>query len=113
MIQVLHNPRCGKSREAIALIEATGKAFEIIKYLDHPQTFEQLKLLIQKLGIAPIELVRQKEAIWIDRYKGKTLSNEEILQAIVTHPILMERPIIINDKNAVIGRPSENIKKIV
>ena len=46
MIQVLHNPRCGKSREAIALIEATGKAFEIIKYLDHPQTFEQLKLLI-------------------------------------------------------------------
>lgn len=113
MIQVLHNPRCGKSREVIALIEATGKSFEIIKYLDHPLTIEQLKLLIQKLGFTPIELVRQKESIWKEQYKGKTLSDEEIIEAIVTHPILMERPIVINDKNAVIGRPSENIKKIV
>ena len=69
--------------------------------------------MIQKLGIAPIELVRQKEAIWINQFKGKILSDLEIIEAIANHPILMERPIVFNDKKAVIGRPSENIKKIV
>lgn len=113
MIQVLHNPRCGKSREVIALLEATGKPFEIIKYLEHPLTVENLKELILKLGIVPIELVRQKEAIWMDNFKGKILSDLEIIEAIANHPILMERPIAINDKKAVIGRPSENVKKIV
>jgi len=113
MIQVLHNPRCGKSRESIALLEASGKPFEIIKYLDNPLSASELKALIQKLEIIPIDLIRQKESIWIEKYKGKNLSNTEIIQAIADYPILMERPIVIHGSIAVIGRPTENIKKIV
>jgi arsenate reductase len=113
MIQVLHNPRCGKSRESIALIEATGKPFEIIKYLDNPLSVSDLKALIQKLEITPIDLIRQKESIWIEKYKGRNLSNTEIIQAIAEYPILMERPIVIHGSKAVIGRPTENIKKII
>jgi len=113
MIQVLHNPKCVKSREAIVLLEASGKPFEIVKYLEHPLNVEDLKKLIQKLGIAPIELVRQKETIWINQFKGKILSDIEIIEAIANHPILMERPIAILGEKAVIARPSENIMKIV
>lgn len=113
MIQVLHNPRCGKSRESIALIEASGKPFEIIKYLDNPLSVSDLKALIQKLEITPIDLIRQKESIWIEKYKGRDLSNTEIIQAIAEYPILMERPIVIHGSKAVIGRPTENIKKII
>lgn len=113
MIQVLHNPRCGKSRESIAFLEANGKPFEIIKYLDNPLSVNELKELIQKLALKPIDLIRQKESIWIEKYKGKNLSDTEIIQAIADYPILMERPIITNDSKAVIGRPAENIKKIV
>lgn len=113
MIKVLHNPRCGKSREGLALIEETGKPFEIIKYLESPLSVSELNELILKLKVTPIELIRQKESVWIENFKGKTLSDEEIIQAIAEYPIIMERPIVINGFKAVIGRPSENIKKIV
>ena len=65
MIKILHNPRCGKSREGLSVIEETGKPFEIIKYLDNPLTESELTELIKKLNITPIDLVRQKEKIWI------------------------------------------------
>lgn len=113
MIQVLHNPRCGKSRESIALLEASGKPFEIIKYLEHPLSVSELEVLIQKLGLPTIDLIRQKESIWIENFKGKELTDQQMLQIVAEHPILMERPIVITNLKAVIGRPVENIKKIV
>lgn len=113
MIKILHNPRCGKSREGLAFIEQTGKSFELVKYLESPLTFEEINELIIKLNVNPIELIRRKESVWIEKFKDKNLSDKEIIQAIADHPILMERPIVINGSKAVIGRPPETIKKIV
>lgn len=109
MIELLHNPRCGKSREGVALLEESGKPFEITKYLDNPLTEKELTSLIQKLNIPPIELVRQKEKIWIEQFKGKSLSDSAIIKAIASYPILMERPILITENKAVIGRPPQKI----
>jgi arsenate reductase len=113
MITILHNPRCGKSREALSLLEATGKPFEIIKYLDNPLTTAELKILIEKLTLQPIDLVRQKEAIWIDKFKGKNLTDAAIIKAMADYPILIERPIIVNGFKAVIGRPIDKLTGIV
>lgn len=113
MIQVYHNNRCGKSREAIKIVEASGKEFEIIKYLENPPTFDELELLLKKLNYQPLDLVRQKESIWTERFKGKKLSNEEIIKALVENPILIERPIIILKDKAIIARPTEKLNDFI
>lgn len=113
MIQVYHNNRCGKSREAIKIVEASGKEFEIIKYLENPPTFSDLELLLKKLNYQPLDLVRQKESIWTERFKGKKLSNEEIIKALVENPILIERPIIILKDKAIVARPTEKLNAFI
>ena len=113
MITIYHNPRCGKSRECLAFIENSKHQFEVIKYLENPLNFKELELLIQKLAIKPIELIRVKESIWMENFKGKNLSDAEIIQAMVTYPILMERPIAVYQNKAVIARPLERIKEIL
>ncbi|WP_422104628.1 arsenate reductase (glutaredoxin) [Winogradskyella sp.] len=113
MISIYHNPRCRKSREGLALLEGTGQAFEVIKYLDDPLSKADLEAIIAKLGLKPIELVRKNEAIWKSDYKGQTLSDEAIIEAMVTHPKLIERPIVVNGSKAVIGRPKELILNII
>lgn len=113
MIQIYHNSRCSKSRECLAFIEETGQGYEVIKYLDEVPSFEELKLIIKKLGIKPIELVRQKEKIWIDNFKEKEMSDDEIIQAMILNPILIERPIVINGDKAVIARPVEKAAAII
>lgn len=113
MIQIYHNSRCGKSRECLAFLEDSDRDFEIIKYLDDVPNYNELKAIINKLGIKPIELVRQKEKIWIENYKGKNLSDEEIIQVMISNPILIERPIVINGNKAAIARPLENVKAIL
>lgn len=113
MIQILHNPRCRKSREGLAILEASGKDYEIVKYLDNHFNISELESIITKLGILPIELVRKNEAIWKAEFKEKELSDSEIIKAMVSHPKLIERPIVINKNKAVIGRPAEAIKTIL
>lgn len=112
MITIYHNPRCGKSREGLSLLEKSGKEFEVIQYLKEVPTAKELKSILKLLGISPIDLVRQKEEIWIQNFKGKTLSDEEIIKIMVENPILIERPIVINGKTATIGRPPEKILEI-
>jgi arsenate reductase len=109
MIQVYHNPRCGKSRNCLAFIEQTNQKYEIIPYLTDTPTFNELKDLLGKLNLDPIQLVRVKEKIWIENYKGKELTNEEIIQAMIDNPILIERPIVIKDGKAIIGRDLDNV----
>ncbi|GAA3748835.1 arsenate reductase (glutaredoxin) [Flavobacterium ginsengisoli] len=104
MIQIYHNPRCGKSRNCLAFIEKSNQDFEIIPYLTETPTFEQLKTLLGQLNLEPIQLIRTKEKIWIENFKGKTLSNDEIINAMVENPILIERPIVVKDGKAIIGR---------
>jgi arsenate reductase len=113
MITIYHNPRCTKSREGLCEIENLNQPFKIRKYLDEPFTKVELEEVIKKLNIHPIELVRTKESIWIENYKGKELSDLQIIQAMLENPKLIERPIIVNGNNAVIGRPIENINKII
>ena len=104
MIQIYHNQRCGKSRSCLLFLEESDKEFEIINYLNTPPTAVELTLLLKKLNFKPIELVRQKEKIWIENYKGKTLTDNQIIQAMAENPILIERPIIVKDNQAIIGR---------
>lgn len=113
MIKIYHNPRCRKSREGLEVLEQSGQDFEVIKYLDKVPTEDELNEIIGYLGISPIELVRKNEAIWKEHYKGKELSNAEIIAAMAKHPKLIERPIVINGKKAVIGRPAEKINTLL
>ncbi|PTX62751.1 arsenate reductase [Kordia periserrulae] len=113
MLKIYHNPRCRKSREGLAILEASGKDFDIVKYLDNPLSTDELSEIIKLLGIAPEQLVRKNETIWKENYKGKELSDSEIIQAMVEHPKLIERPIVIHNKKAVIGRPPEDINRIL
>lgn len=113
MIQIYHNSRCTKSRECLAFIEETGQEYEVIKYLENIPSFEELKTIIEKLDIKPIELVRQKEKIWIENFKNETMSDDEVIQAMILNPILIERPIVINGNKAVIARPIEKVTAII
>ena len=107
MIQIYHNPRCGKSRNCLAFIEKSNQDFEIIPYLTETPSFDQLKTLLGQLNLEPIQLIRIKEKIWIENFKGKTLSDDEIINAMVENPILIERPIVVKDGKAIIGRDPE------
>ena len=113
MITIYHNPRCGKSRECLAFLETSNQSIEVIKYLENPLSFNELENLIQKLNISPIELIRTKESIWIEKYKGKNISYKEIIQSMVEYPILMERPIVVLGNKAILARPLENINKLL
>jgi len=113
MIKIYHNPRCRKSREGLEIIENSGKEFEIIKYLEDIPTEKELQEIIKLLNIAPIDLVRKNEQIWKDNFRGQKLSDKTIIKAMVKHPKLIERPIVINRGKAIIGRPSENILDII
>jgi len=113
MIQIYHNNRCRKSREGLQILEESRKEFEIVKYLETIPTTKELKNIIGLLGISPIELVRKNEVIWKEKYKNKTLSDSEIINAMVDNPKLIERPIIINGDKAVIGRPPKRILEII
>ncbi len=113
MISIYHNPRCSKSREALKLLEESGKNFNTIKYLENPPTASELMHLIQLLKIKPIELVRTKEFDWKENFQDKELSDSEIISAMLKFPKLMERPIVVHGQKAAIGRPIENILEIL
>lgn len=113
MLKIYHNPRCGKSREGLEILEKSGKDYEVVLYLDQPPSVEELRDLIKKLGIAPLDLIRKNEAIWKEEYKGKRLSESAILKAMVKHPNLMERPIVVKGNRALVGRPPILIKTLL
>ena len=113
MIKIYHNPRCRKSREGLAILENSKQEFEIVKYLENIPTEKELFKIIDLLGISPMQLVRKNEKIWKENYKGKELSDSEVIQAMVNNPKLIERPIVINNNRATVGRPPENILEII
>ena len=113
MIKIYHNNRCSKSRCGLEILENSGKEFQVVKYLDDVPTETELKEIISLLNISPIQLVRKGEKIWKEEFKGKELSDAEVIQAMVNNPKLIERPIVINGNKAVIGRPPESILEII
>lgn len=113
MIQLYHNPRCGKSRNCLAYLTEKKSDITIIEYLKTPPTKSDIEEVLNKLHFKPIELVRVKESIWIDTYKNKSLSDADIIQAMVEHPILIERPIVIKGDKAIIGRIPEKVAQFI
>lgn len=112
-VTIWHNPRCSKSRNAVALLEEKGIDAEVVKYLDTPPTKEELSALLKMLGISARELMRTKEDIYKELNLKEETDEEKLVEAMVENPKLIERPIVIKDGKAVIGRPIENIVDIL
>lgn len=108
-MKIYHNPRCSKSRQTFQLIKDAGKEVEVVEYLNTPPTFEELKQLIDMLGISPEQLLRKGEAIFKEQFKGKSFSDDEWIEIMIKNPKLIERPIVVDGKKAVLGRPPENV----
>ncbi|GAF01636.1 arsenate reductase (glutaredoxin) [Saccharicrinis fermentans] len=113
MITMLHNPRCSKSRMGLEYLKEKGITPIIVKYLDTPLNYEELKQILQKLDMKPLELIRTNEDYFKKEIKGKDFSDEELIHAMVEHPKLIERPIVINGSKAVVGRPTEKIEEVI
>tara|TARA_Y200000002_G_scaffold59150_1_gene44588 strand:+ start:6222 stop:6560 length:339 start_codon:yes stop_codon:yes gene_type:complete len=112
-MKIYHNPRCRKSREGIKYLESKKINFEVIDYIKNNLSSEQIKKILKKLQLKPIELVRKNEVIWKDKYKGKEFTDDQLMKILSNEPKLIERPIIVSEKLAVIGRPAENIDKLL
>jgi len=112
-MKIYHNPRCTKSRQGLTLLQNAGVDLEIIEYLKNPLTKDELKDILQKLGIPASELIRKNEAIWKEQFKNKDLTEAELIDAMIAFPKLIERPIVVNGNTAVIGRPTEVISTIL
>ena len=110
---IYHNPRCTKSRAALALLKEHGVEPRVVEYLDTPPTAPELKAIVAKLGIQPEQLVRKGEDVYKANYAGKTLTDAQWIDAMVKHPILIERPIVVSGDRAVIGRPPENVEPLL
>ncbi len=112
-LRIYHNKRCSKSRAACQLIAEKGVDAEIIDYLATPPSREELLDLLRKLGMKPEQLVRRSEAVFKENYAGRSLSDDEWLDALATHPILIERPIAVRGERAVLGRPPEKVLELL
>ncbi|PCH77062.1 MAG: arsenate reductase (glutaredoxin) [Flavobacteriaceae bacterium] len=112
-MKIYHNNRCSKSRQCLAFLEETKQEFEVINYLETPPSEKELKELLKMLGFSPLQLVRKGEAIWKEEFKGKELSDADIITAMLQNPKLIERPIVVNNGKAAIARPLENVKDIL
>jgi len=113
MTTIYYNPRCRKSREGLEIIESSGEPFRVVKYLEEPLSAEQLRKLLKKLGMVPAALVRTNEAIWKEKYRGKELSEDDLIEAMAGHPKLIERPIVEKGDRAVVGHPPEKIRRFL
>ena len=113
IITIYHNPRCGKSRATLALLQESGVAPHIIEYLKTPPTAAELESIVAKLGIAPEALVRKGEELYKEEYAGRQLTDAQWIEAMSRHPILIERPIVVKGNRAVLGRPPESVKQLI
>ncbi len=112
-VQIWHNPRCSKSRNALALLEEKGVEAEVVKYLETPHNSEEIKTLLNMLGIDARALMRTKEEIYKELNLKEVEDEEKLIAAMVENPKLIERPIVIKDGKAAIGRPIENIIEFI
>lgn len=112
-VVIYHNPRCSKSRQTLALLRAKGIEPEVVEYLNHPPTVEELKHVIRLLDIEPHDILRTKEAPYKELALSHDSSPDDVAKAISAHPILLERPIVVVGRKAVIGRPPEKVLDVL
>lgn len=108
-VTLYHNPRCGKSRSALALLQERGANVTVVEYLKTPLTRAELAALVRQLGIPAADLVRKGEDVCKQHYGDRTMADDDWLEAMAAHPILMERPVAVRGARAVIGRPPETV----
>ena len=113
MTTLYHNPRCSKSRQALQVLQQANEPVEIVLYLKDTLSEDALKKILQQLGVSAIELIRKNETIWKENYKSKTLTEVQLITAMVNNPKLIERPIAIKNAKAVIGRPPQEVLKVL
>ncbi|MBH0007005.1 arsenate reductase (glutaredoxin) [Psychrobacter sp. SWN149] len=111
---IFHNPKCGTSRNTLAIIKASGEEPEVVEYLKNPPTRDRLVELLAQMQISPRELLRSKEAINDELgLDNSELSDDQIIDAMIAHPILINRPIVVTDKGAALCRPSERMFELL
>jgi arsenate reductase len=113
-VKIYHNPRCTKSRQTLQLLKDRGIEPEVVEYLKTPPSVEELADILEKLGMEPRDLMRKQEA----EYKANSLNNsalnrQMLVEGMANHPILIERPIVVANGKAAIGRPPENVLSIL
>ena len=111
--KIYHNPRCSKSRQTLQILRDNGIEAEIIEYLKDVPTETELKEVLNQLNLNAVDILRKGEAIFKENYKGKELSNDEWIQAMVKYPKLIERPIVTKGNKAVLGRPPEKVLDLI
>ena len=109
MTTIYHNPRCNKSRQTLALLGEHGIEPEVIEYLETPPSAAELKEILNMLGIAPRDLLRKKEA----RLNDPDMGDDALIEAMAANPIVIERPIVVNNGKAALGRPPESVVDIL
>ena len=113
-ITIYHNPKCSKSRQTLKLLEEKATEINVIEYLKNPPTVKNLKVILSLLEISPRDLMRKKEAEYKDLgLNNFDLSDEDLIDSMANHPILIERPIVLANGKAAFGRPPENVLKIL
>ncbi|MBI1373013.1 MAG: arsenate reductase (glutaredoxin) [Phycisphaera sp.] len=113
-VTIYHNPRCTKSRQTLDLLREQGVEPDIVRYLDAPPDADTLRDLLTKLGLAPMDIIRRKEAAFAElRLADKADDPDALIDAMVAHPILIERPIVVKGKRARLGRPPEKVLELL
>ena len=112
-LKLYHNPRCRKSREAVTLLNDKNVSFETVLYLKDLPTEEEITWIFKNYGGDVNDLVRKNETIWKSSFKGKTMTTQQLIEAVSEYPILLERPILISNNQVVLGRPLENISNFL
>lgn len=112
-VTIYHNPRCSKSRATLALLQEHGIEPTVVEYLKNPPDKQELEIITRKLGLKPEQIIRRGEDSFKQNFAGKSLSDDEWLEAMAQFPILIERPIVVKGDRAVIGRPPENVLDLV
>ncbi|HIF9379316.1 TPA: arsenate reductase (glutaredoxin) [Photobacterium damselae] len=114
-VTIYHNPRCSKSRQTLALLEEQGVTPNVVKYLDTPPSIDALKALFTQLGFALVrDMMRTKEDIYKELNLGDaSITDEQLFEAMHSHPKLIERPIVVNNNQAAMGRPPENVLSVL
>lgn len=113
-IKIYHNPRCSKSRQTLGLLQEHGEDPEIVEYLSNPPDAAELRRLLAMLGLRPRDLMRTQEQAYKDAgLDDPELSDDELIKAMVEHPVLIQRPIVVTGDRAVIGRPPEKVLELL
>lgn len=111
-VKVYHNPRCTKSRNSLIFLDEKGISHDVHLYLQDSLKHDDLKNILTQLGMTPQELLRKNETVFKEQFKGKKLTDDQWIEAMIKYPKLMERPIVVRGNKAVVARPTEKINEL-